>query len=706
MAEENQQPGAANGEANTVAAPLNKPRTAGQMESIYYSVIGRMGADGRIMVGQDIEIFPGRERPDIASPGTKAYEAKDRRLTTEQFALLCGRSGIPRVTMIGSYKNLRNTNIVKLLDAGIIDWAPEKRQRFALIFEKPLGKKILETPESHPAAIPEEKLVPSVIRPVLSLLSDMKNVDLVHGSINIGNAYMTGAAGSETIVVGECLSSSPFMWQSPMYESITRSMAKPSGRGTGSIKDDLYALGVCVSMLARGENLLLGKTPEQIIAEKLESGSYGAIVGRDRVPGGVAEFLRGVLNDDENQRWDIDDANRWLEGRRLTPKPPPRGASKAARPLVFKEKQHWDLRSAAYAFSQDIPAAAVAVGQTDFEQWVRRSFDDKSLLARIEKVWEREKSSPPERIVSFICMAMDPFAPARYKNMSLFPSGLGTALAEAITRNENIPIYGELLVQQILNNWVSQIFEELPDAAGVLAMLEKCRNALSQKMPGYGLERVLYLLNNEVSCLSPMLKDFFVLMPGSLLLALEEISKRPDRPETMLDRHMIAFISVREPKMIDPHMGYVNSSDLGTRIIGILRTLAYIQRRFSIGPVPGVGNWLISMTPPVIDMLNDRDLRNEMTRRVNRLTDTGNLVALLELMDNSITIQNDAYYYALARQEYGSLVQEKEEIEGYLKKRKYFGQATGRQVAMIFSSLLSVIVVCGYLVLHFLKGLL
>ena len=675
-----------------------------QLESRYYSVISQATADGRVMIGQDIEIFPGKECKEFASPGTHAYEAKDRRLPGEQFVVLCDRGTVPRVTLIGSYRSLKNPHILKLIDAGVVNWTPENRQRFALIFDKPGGKKILESADAIPRMISGDRLIPAVIQPVVSVLANLRNIDIVHGAINLENMFMVGAAGAETTLLGECLSSAPSVWQHPIYEKTTRAMTSAAGRGAGTVKDDLYALGMCVAMMARGENFTTGKTPQQIIQEKIEHGSYGSIAGRERIPGGLAEFLRGVLNDDEDQRWDIDDVTRWLEGRRLSPKQS-RVVLKAARPFVFQDQKYWDLRSVAYVFSENIPAASSELEEAQFESWLKRNFDDKALKVRLDHVWVKEKSAARERLVACVCMALDPWGPLRYKGVSSFPAGFGTALTEAVAKGGDIQIFGDILLQQLFSAYISQIFDEIQDAAGLMGLFEKCRSALTQKMPGYGIERVLYLLNPEVACLSPALRNYYVLSPGSLLLALEAVTRQPDPPAALFDRHMVAFISVREPKMIDAYLGNINSRDAASRMVGIIRVLAAIQRRFSIGPVPGVMHWLISMTPPVIERLNDRELRQAMTKQVGRLTDTGSIIALLNLLDDRELIQDDLLRFALARQEYQRLVFEKAEIELYLKKRKNFGRSTGRQVAMIISLVLSVLIIAGYAVLRITKGL-
>jgi hypothetical protein len=224
-------------------------------------------------------------------------------------------------------------------------------------------------------------------------------------------------------------------------------------------------------------------------------------------------------------------------------------------------------------------------------------------------------------------------------------------------------------------------------------------------MPAYGIERVVYMLNKEVPCLSPAFSNHVVLGPGGLLLALEDVAKRGDRPENILDRHMMAFISVREPKMIDPHLGHVISRERGFQLVGIARTLSAIQRRFQTGPVPAVGNWLISMIAPAIDKFNDRDMRQELGRRMNRLMDTGNIAAILDLIDNPNLVQDDLTRFALARKEYAGLTRERMLLDNSLRKRGNYGRGAGRQAAMLVSAFLSSLVILVYLMYRFTGGM-
>ena len=655
-----------------------------------------------VFLGNDIEIHSNRPAPDYNVYGAEAFEANDRRSSGKQIALLCDRAHVPRVTFGGSYKNIKHTSLQRLFDLGIVDW-PDGRQYLAYVFEKPNGRKIMPTPDAKPQMIAEDRLVTAVIQPIVTLLAEMRNVDMVHGAINLENMYFVGPPGSETVLLGECLTSAASARQHPFYEPVERAMAQPMGRGPGLYKDDLYSFGMCLAMLARGENLMLGKSPREIIADKIENGSYGSIVGRDRMPPGISEFLRGVLNDDEQMRWDIDDAMRWLEVRRLQPKQP-RPSPKAARAYHFMDHKFWDLRSTALAFTEHPAEAANEIESNQFSMWMTRNFDDKILEKRLEKIMETEKTAGRDRLVCYVAMALDPLAPFRFRKLSIFPGGLGEAMAEAFSRGEDMQVYGDIIQQQYLVSWIMQRRDDLADATNMLSQLEKCRNFLAQKIPGYGLERVLYTLNQEAACMSPLLRNYMVLSPGHLLQALDHMAKTGQQNDRILDRHMIAFISVREPKMIDPHLGHVISHDRGYQMVGITRTLAAIQKRFATGPMPNMANWLIAQMTPALERYIDRDLRRDMTKKLEKLKDNGDLNELLELVDNAAQIQEDSQRYIQARHEYINLQREKDALSGAVKGHKYFGYATGRQAAMLTSAALATTIIILYLVTHYAAG--
>lgn len=658
---------------------------------------------GTISLGHDVEIYAGRPLPDYASPSTQAFEAKDRRHPGDQIAIVCPRENIPRVTSLGSYRNLKNPHLVRLVESGVVDWKTDGRQRFVLVFDKPAGKRMQTSWDTQPYHFSEDRIVAAFIQPMLSVLTDLKNADMVHGAINTQNIYIGGGQGTETVMLGECLSSAPSTRQHAFFESIERGMAHPHARGQGTIKDDLYALGMCVALMVRGDNMLAGKTERAIVEGKVENGSYGIVIGRERMPNGIAEFLRGVLSDDDGQRWGLEDALRWIEGRRSSPKQP-LATVHAARPFIFRDHKYWDLRSISYAFSLHPADAMAAIDKDQFDLWIKRNFEDKDLDSRLAKIWEREKNANSEKLLTSIAMNLDPVGPVRYKGIAAFPTGFGNALGSAMAAGDDIQYYAEMVQQQMFTAWVQLRFDAIPDASNIITTYEKCRTFLTQKMAGYGIERVLYILSKECPCMSPLLKDYFVLGPSSLLSALEKISNSPNRSDNVFDRHIIAFISVREPKMIDPHLGQVVSNERGNQVVGILRTLAAIQRRFSMPAMPGLSKWMVSLITPAVNRFNDRELRAEVTKQLAKAEASGNLQSILDLVDDPRLVQDDQVRFQMARREYARLIKEREFIDTTLRKSKYFGYATGRQYSMMASSTLGFIFMIGYILIRFMDG--
>jgi hypothetical protein len=667
----------------------------------YY--VTNSGGDSRVMIGRDVEIFPNKPLEALASFETRAFEAKDVREAGPQLALLCGRSRGPRITAIGSYRNVKSPHLLKLRAAGVVNWKSEGRELFALVFDMPPQKRLMQPGAQKALHIPDDRITPGLIEPALSVLVELHANDIVYGAFAPENIFMAGAEGAEVAILGECLTSAGSFRLDSSFETIERSMAQASGRGPGTAKTDLYSLGICVAIALRGFNPMAGKTPERVTQEKIEHGTYACLVGSERLSSHMIEFLRGVLHDDETVRWTLDDALRWLEGRRLSAKQPGIGLT-ASRPFVFRDRKYWNLRSLAMAFAAHLSDAAAVFEKDHFDLWLKRNFEDRDLEGRIKKCWEKEEGSLRERVVASFCMALDPYGPVRYKNLSIFPLGFGTALADAIAREEDVQPYAEVIALQLFNNWVNQRFEEIPDASALITLFEKCRNFMTQKMPGYGIERIVYILNKETVCLSPVLRDYYVLSPGHLLLALEGIARRASRPDHIFDRHMVAFISVREPKMIDPHLGHLISHDRSYQLIGMVRTLAAIQRRFQIAPVPALGNWVIAQIDPAIKRFYDADIRKAIKEKIVTLTDSGNLMAILEVIDNPVWVQEDQQRFVIAKREYALLSREASGLSSQMQRKNVYGMGTGRQMAMLVSSVIGVLSIITIVFMHYMEG--
>src|SRR3546814_81588 len=167
---------------------------------------------------------------------------------------------------------------------------------------------------------------------------ELKARRIFHGTINPTNLFLNEPGGGSAVQLGECVTAPAGYNQPALFETIERGMAMPSGRGNGAVADDLYALGATILYLLQGHSPLAGLDDRSIVAAKIEKGSFAAMSGEARLPVGLMEPLRGLLMDDPQQRWTIEDLDLWVSGRRLSPKqaqPPKR----APRPLAFASSE-------------------------------------------------------------------------------------------------------------------------------------------------------------------------------------------------------------------------------------------------------------------------------------------------------------------------------------------------------------------------------
>lgn len=653
----------------------------------------------KAVLGDDIEIFPSQPLPLFDHGAVRAFAARSPRHGS-LFALVCDRGIIPRHNNTNAYQAIKSQNILRLAEAGVVYWPPDKCERYVLIYHQPPDmRRFLEKPSSQISGpMNEEWLMRVLIRPVLTMLAEMRDGDFIHGGIHLANMYLQGAEGGENLVVGECLSMPMGYGQPALYLPIELALADPSGRGVLESRDDLYALGICVAIFARGINVGATMSAEEIIRGKVEYGAYGLVAGRERLPGAITEFLRGALNDDSQQRWNIDDALKWLEGRRLSPKQS-RSVIKAARAFQLGEDKYWTLRELAMGVIKHAREAASEMTGVSAMQWLKRNFDRKALLKNFEDVVEADQdAASPDRMLTRISVMFDPHAPLRYKGLSLMPEGFGTSLAEAVARNRDIQVYGEIISTQLFGYWYQMHDEIVADAGVMMSKFEKCRTFLTRRAPNHGIERVLYAMCRDAPCFSPAFRDHFVVTPAQLALALEKIASGPSRGRLQLDRHMMAFLSEREARVFDPHLGHFISNDAGQNKLGVLKVLASIQRAYKLPALPKLTEWMYAEFDETLKRFYDADLREKIRSQLGKIVKTGDLPRFLDVVDDPHTVREDTTGYAMAQREYKLLVLEKEGLSTGLSRGKTFGVARAQDYAFYFVFVLAAIFIVCYLV--------
>lgn len=664
----------------------------------------------RAVLKGEIDILFDRRIPHLDQGPVRAYEARPMVSSASRspyFALICEPYLIPRPRLASSYAGIINPCMARLVSYGPVFWPHEQGWRYCFIYENTLGQPLMKSDQQEVLGLRQDHVMKAVVKPMINVLLDLRDADIYHGNIRPWNMFDGGDRVLDKVILGEFLSTPPGSVQPALFEPVERAMCDPVARGPGTFQDDLYALGVSLTLILRKKNPLEGFSEENIVREKIENGSYVALTGKERFTGPMLELLRGLLYDDRDQRWTLDEVMAWMDGQHMSPKQGSR-RKKASRPIAFNAERYYREDLLAMDLNKNQSEAVQIIDGGHLDQWISRSLEDNTIRNRLEQAIEtaQEQGRGPgywDRLLSRVSIALHPDAPLRYKGLNLNAEGISAALASAFVLKKDLQPYGEIISQNLVMYWVSAQTSPGIDVGSLASRFDACRAFLRQANMGYGLERCLYHINPEVPCLSERLRKYYVTNPEDLMYALEDMAETADRTELLIDRHIAAFLSVRDRKVIDAYWSDLNSTEYHKKVIGNLKVLATIQSRARMEPLPGLARRVADLLEPVYERYHDRELRRNLKEKIESIKSSGNLSRMAGIFENSETLQKDMGNFRQAMAEYQELSSEKKKIEAKMADSKNFGMETGREVAAIFSGLLAALIILGLGFLFFIR---
>lgn len=679
-------------QANTAEPDINAPDANAARE---------IKAQPRVVYfGDDIEIFSGKRLPKYDIAEVKAYAAVHKDADIGKcFALVCEKALLPRLKVASSYPSVINPYLLSLVKMGVVFWPEQDEQRYVFIYKDIVGDPLVSGKDPLAKGLKSDLVMDAVIKPLLGVLEDLRNKDIVHGSIRPDNMFWHQPGIQQKVVLGDCLAVPPGYASSILYQTIERGMAEAPARGEGSPADDMYAFAATIAVLLRSHDPTEGMNDEEITQYKIQNGSYVTLTGKDRFKGPVLEFLRGALNDDPDGRWTIEDAMNWLEGNRANPKQSLL-YKKAARPIAFNHKKYLYPATLAMDLWDNPEEARGLVEKGDLNTWLSRALQDKVMYENIENLTESaaaagKSGNYEERLISNLSIGLDPVAPVRFKGRNLMPDGIGRILVHDTEKQIETRELASLLEAGVVISWLTSNTNANIDISSLIQKYDACRNYMRQKKPGFGLERCIYLLAPESHCLSPALKRYLVKDSADFIRACEDMCQRNDRPPFFLDRHSIAFLSYHDSKSIDNCLYELGSEEKFEIIVGNLKCLANIQKRYNLEAFPGIARAFADMLENVYKRFHDRIIREKLEKEMKRFSADGDLTKMLNLVNNPETKKKDDKGFREAMKNYASLNDEYTQLEDRLKDKDSFGVKTGHEIAAIISSLLAGIIILG-----------
>lgn len=616
------------------------------------------------------DISPAAVLPDFASPQAPAVAAVDTRGATKAIlALVCPRHLGLREETLGSARRIERGHVLRVIDWGVVDWplpGGSSQRQPVVIIERPGGSRLMPRDAERIDPLGEEALVRRVLRPLANALRDLHSAGITHRGIRPDNLFWREGAGGDA-VLGEGWVAPPGSDQPALYETITNGMAQAPGRGNGRPSDDLYALGATLAVLLAGVNPAAQLDDHAMLAAKIGQGSFSVLAGTLRLSTPMAEVLRGLLADNPQDRWTVDDLDLWFDGRRLSPKAPNLPLL-AQRPLAFAETDYWSRQALAHGLARRWTQAVGFLPEAGLAIWLKRSLGEEKRSVAADAILagggESGRNGADHQLARLL-MLLDPAAPVRYREIAAHVDGFGGLLADSLDRGPVLQQVVQAVTQKLPAIWVDQQEDPRLEHANVRKAIDMMIFFLGKTGPGFGIERCLYEANPGLPCRSPLFESDYLTRIQDVLAALDRAAKRNGTGTDLLDRHVAAFIGARLGTSADGDLTrFGTAKEPSERCVGLLRILAMVQATTNIGELPHFGAWVAAQLKPLIESFHHRPFRDALAKEIGPLCYRGDFVGLVRLVENDDLRQRDASGFGAARKRYAALLHDARWIRG------------------------------------------
>lgn len=655
---------------------------------------GERKGGGQISLSGQYVVSPDEPFAALSQPIAPAFRTVDRRFPAESMAaIVCSGEVLPRVEAMSVLRGIAKPGLVPLIAFGPIDW-PGGRQRLAAVYSAPLGGRFALT-----APLAPYQIIDGLLKPATIALKEIHSRSVTHRGIRPDNLFLR-APGSSVLALGPSLAAPPGYAQPDIYEPLDTAPADPAGRGPGTSKHDMFALGM--TALA----LLLGRQPgsefdgDTLMIRRYERGSLSAVVDQRMLPRELIDALHGLTVDDERERWTVDDLHKWLSGGR--PDVPRIYEERLAlAPYTVGGRPVRTARALAYMLGRNWVEGARHLRNDDLRHWLRDYAPERTAAAMLEQaIGDRSPEATAEEadalLVSGAVAALDPEGPIRLRGIAVDPYGLGSFLFSALDHPERRAIASSLL----RHNLPQRILDRRPErrltgrrATRQAINFERLRRWMQSDQPWEGLERCLYDLNLNLPCLSPMTGGRWVASVSELVAALDDAALKGTVSEPSIDSHVAAFIGARFDATGDALLTLMKPKDADDdATLGAIRMFAELQQSFGGPPLRGLARWCGTLALRVADGIHHRPSRQALRDAIERAVPTGSIATILKLVDMPSLKPRDDQGFTWARSEHARLQFEIRAIESTAEARRQRARQRARDNAAVLCGAGSLIV--------------
>lgn len=633
-------------------------------------------AENTFLLKERFEIRFNQPLPEFDSNGAKAFEVKDNiNPQRSLFALICGNESSPRLSYLPYLKSIDVPNILKLVEYGIVP-LENKAETVALIYNKPSGARADIFDES--AEKPSPETFKTLALSLLSALDVLKTFGLTHRSIRLDNIFYRDASRTE-LVIGDCLACFPSMYQPACGETVENMLCPPQSRGNGSAENDLYAAGFVLLQIALNHSISSDLSVPEQIKQKLKNSSFLFLSNGEKMHNQNATVIRSLLDDHPDNRCDYQRLFNYYDGK--TTSFPVETIDRSSRALTINGEKCYTRKTAAISMLTNPDFGIEVIQSGKLLEWIKNGLENEKLYAKIEKQISAEKENPDKHsLLNRICIFLDYGLPLKCGDFYMFPAGLAKTIFYYKKNNIALTPIQTLISTDIIKLWYQeQPSLRAPTNAGEFKLY------LSRNDYGYGFDRIMYDIDEDLPCISPLIGKSFVNSITRLLKALDVT--KGDIQTLPFDKNIIAYLRCKMGKKIDGILIDINANQDKLKLGAIIRLYASIQSKNGPAQLVNLTQWLAAVSKPLIQSFHNIKYRKYLEQELLKISKSGKIIEISEILESEEARSRDRIEFSEAQKNANLLLAEKNKILSGDSKI----EEEARDLALRFSSILAVL---------------
>ncbi len=554
---------------------------------------------------------------------------------------------VPRFSLMETQSKIENPHLLQGYAAHPIRVQESPYNQTLIIAQKP-GEISLTSQEARHFFQIHKNVAEWLIRPIVKILRDFEQLNLTHRAIHPARITFDDFS-FQNLNLGYGFLTPPGFLQPACYEPIQTCFAELTARGTGLPSYDLYALGITILSLLKDPKFLQSLSSADSNKRRLSEGSYAFFLEKQSFSERITELLKGLICDDLNQRWSLDDLESWADFNKVHARHRP-PQKMTVKPFLYQGQEYSSAPLLLHQMGTDWVGAQDVIFSEEFRVWMRRNSDKHENTVGIEdakaSASRAETNIRQDAIISYCLMALDPEQPLYFKGLVFTLDGIGDYLAAYFYDTQKRSNAAALLSSKALLFWLSLKEQKSPQVLRFNKLYQESATFLSKRGMGFGIERCLYELNPHIPCLSPLLNALAMDDRSDMLDALNHYAAHNPRQlssKLPVDRHLVAYAATHYDFIKDDFLnGFPDErASKEQKIIGCLRFLSLIEKNTDPRSLKDLYDWVHNLSLQSIGIYRSKKRRDIIKKLLESQHNPCPIDRLLDWIDNTTEKKRD-----------------------------------------------------------------